>query len=216
MNPADKYTQLKAAVLGAQQAGGISPLGDFPEIQKLYSTEQALAPKQQAVAGDIYNTGVTVANQKAEQEAALRQKLQEIKDMSDPNKYQQVPKKDGGYSFLDPSGKEISAFEYSRITGQSPDKILAQSQNPIDISFVQDYQNLQDFMKAIANNDTETVDAVIDSNNELEKYRDNIPKLMKRFYQAYPTVFGVGGFQGAGTAGQKAGTVFVPSANSIL
>ena len=119
-DPTTEYAQLKSAVLGAQQAGGASPLGNFPELQKLYGDLGSLEPKSQQVAGSAYNAQVQAEN--AERIAA--QKIKEQQDMLDASKYQKVPLSDGGYAFLAPNGQKISASEYAHITGKSEADVL--------------------------------------------------------------------------------------------
>lgn len=208
---------LRSAVLGAQQQGSpASPLGAFPELAKLYQSSFQLPLSNAATQAQGYNLTAKVQNDQEAQEAALREKAQQLKDLQDPGKYQQLPKDDGGYAFLDPTGKEISAFEYSRITGQSPDKILSQSQNPIDVGFMQDYQNLQDYLnaKVNANNDDEAsgiarqIEETVKKNQGVDLSKMRISDVIKRFQQAYPTVFGLK------QAGVKAGTTFLPSSRS--
>src|SRR5688572_6692174 len=111
---------LKMAVLGSG-----TPLGNYPEISALYQPAQDLVQSNIGAASDAFNTNVQVENEKVARKAALdaeAQRLQDeaqrLADASDPSKYQQLPKEDGGYTFLDPSGKEISAYDYSRITGK--------------------------------------------------------------------------------------------------
>lgn len=200
--PADRYAQLVGAIQGAQQAGGSSPLGSFPELDRLYQATAGLPESSQRVAGDAYNAGVQVVNA----EAAAKAEEKRRQDMNDPSKYQQVPKDDGGYAFLDPSGKEISAFEYARITQQDPAKVLADSQNPIDMGFVQDYNNLQDFMNALRGGDTESVDAALKENPELGNYKNDLPGLIEKFKQHYPTVFGR-----TGDGNQPVNRTYVPT-----
>lgn len=205
-DPTTQYAQLKSAVLGAQQAGGASPLGNFPELQKLYGDLGSLEPKSQAVAGDVYNTQVQVANQKAAEAAARAAQ----NDMLDPSKYKQVPISDGGYKFLAPNGQEISANDYSRITGKSLDNILTDSQNPIDMGFKNDYKNLQDFLSAVQNKDTAQVDATIKAQPELDKYRNDLQGLIQRFKDHYPTVFG-----GTQNGNQAVNSTYIPNASVV-
>lgn len=194
----DAYTQLKNAVIGS----GLTS----PETTAYFAPEKNLAASTLANAAGNYNTGVTDANQKAAEKAALEAAAQKQKDLADPSKYQQLPKPDGGYVFLDPTGKEISAFDYSRVTGQDPSKVLSQSQNPIDQGFVNDYTNLQDFMTAIRNNDTTSVDAAIKANPQLENYRQDLPGLIDKFKQHYPTVFG-----GTQNGNQSVNSSYIPN-----
>lgn len=200
---------LKDAVLGGQQEGGGDPFGGYPELDALYAPEMAAIGSNAVTKGAAYNDAVAVANAKAAQAAELQRKQQLVADLSDPNKYQQLPKEDGGYTFLSPNGKEISAFDYSRITGKSIDSILADSQNPIDIGFNKDWANLNDYLDAWYQGDKDKVKQFQDAQPELKSITDP-QDIVNRFRQAYPTVFGQGGFAGKGTAGQPTGSTYIP------
>ena len=142
--PSDAYATLKSAVLGAQvnPQPGASPLGSFPELAKLYSTAPQVAQTQLSSAAPNYNTGVTVANQEAARAAASAAASAKLAALQDPSKYKQVQKPDGGYAFYDPLGNEISAAQFAAINNTTPAKVLADSQNPIDIAYHQDFNNL--------------------------------------------------------------------------
>lgn len=198
-DPTTEYAQLKAAVMGAQQAGGASPLGNFPELEKLYGNVNPQAQKSQQVAGNVYNAQVDEANAKKARETQNA--------MLDASKYSRVPAADGGWNFIAPNGQLISANDYSRITGQSLDKVLSNSQNPIDQGFADDYNNLQDFLSAIRNKDTAKVNATIADNPELDKYKNDLPGLIQTFKEHYPTVFG-----GNKSGNQPVNSTYIPNA----
>lgn len=189
-------------------------LGMSSDINAAYQSAEQLPQSNAVMQAGGYNDAAQVENAKAAKRAALEAQAQKAADMADPSKYQMLPKDDGGYQFVAPNGKEISAYDYSRITGSPIDSILKDSQNPIDIGFVQDFSNLQNFMQAVLNKDKETVDSIVSQNKELENYRNDIPGLLKRFRQAYPTVFGGGGFQGRNTPGVRAGSTYIPAGQS--
>ena len=201
---------LKAAVLGATSNTPGATLGGYPDIAQYYAPEIAAANSNAQVNAQGYNDAAQVANAEAARTAALQAKAQAAADLADPSKYQRLPKEDGGYSFLDPAGKEISAYDYSRITGNSLETVLAGSLNPVDVGFQQDFSNLQDFMNAISGGDKKKVKKYTGATPELLNYEKDIPGLIEKFKRAYPTVFGLGGFQGRGTAGQRVGTAYVP------
>lgn len=210
-DPTTQYAQLKSAVLGAQQAGGASPLGNFPELSKLYGDLSDLQPKAQAVQGAAYNAQVEDANAKAA--AARAASAQNA--MLDPSKYQRVPAGDGGWNFIAPNGQQISANDYSRITGKSLDEVLKNSQNPIDTSFQEDYKNLNDYIKnKIASAQDPNSDAAKQVAAIEQKVKDSygidlkgaqISDVMNAFQQAYPTVFG------GNKTGVPAGQTFIPT-----
>jgi hypothetical protein len=213
--------QLKAAILGSKPGKAPASVAPTSDLTKLYATNFALPTSNAVTQGTGYNDAVLVANAKAAAEAArqkkltmLKEKEQAILDRTDPNKYQQVPKEDGGYTFLDPSGKQISAFDYARVTGKAPDAVLSQSQNPIDIGFVQDYQNLQNYLNAKANSNhnpeakqlASDIEAKVKEAHGVDLGKMSMEAVQKRFHQQYPTVFGLK------KAGIQSGQVYIPSA----
>jgi hypothetical protein len=167
------------------------------------------------VQGASYNAQVQDANAQAAAKAAADAKVQQEKDMLDPSKYQRVPAQDGGYNFIAPNGQPISANDYSRITGQSLDKVLANSQNPIDTSFQQDYKNLQSYIngKIASKGDpnsagakqAKAIEDKVQQQYGIDLHKANIQDVMNAFQAAYPTVFG-----GAGR-GVPTGQTFIPS-----
>lgn len=221
----DNYEQLKAAVQGSTQQGApTSPLGSFPELAKLYSSAFQLPLSNAASKGLGAQTDVKVYNQKAAEEEAKANQLDELKlqaqslqDAQDPSKFQQVAKDDGGYGFYDGAGNEISAFEFARATGKSPADVLAQSQNPIDIGFNQDYKQLQDYLNAKANSKNDqtaadtakNIEAIVKKNYGVDLHKMQIKDVIKQFQSAYPTVFG------GNRKGVPAGQTFIPGKNSL-
>ena len=203
MNPDEQFNQLKAAVQGTEQAGTpTSPLGNFPELAKMYGSSFQL-PQIQAAGNATANlAGDVAAKQQTDAKAAAQAKA----DLMDPSKYTQLPKKDGGYAFLDPNGQEVSAYQYARITGQSLDKILGQSENPIDQGFVQDYTNLQDYLKAWVNKDQAAITAFQTDNPSLKDVKTP-QQLTELFKQHYPTVFG-----GTQNGNQPTTSTYIPNA----
>lgn len=213
LQPANQYAALVGAIHGAQQAGGFSPIGNFPELQRLYQATAGLPESSQRVAGAAYNAQQEAENQKKAAAAAASA----ASDATDPSKYTRVAKSDGGFAFLDPNGKEISAFEYARIKGVSPTDVLKGSLNPIDKRFAQDYKQLEDYInnKANAKNDPKAKAAAQATEKQVKKlYNINLHssqpnEVFNALIKAYPTVFG-----GTGAGRQKANTL-LPSSNQI-
>lgn len=209
--PADQYATLKAAVLGASAntAPGASPLGNFPEIAKLYSSNAAVAQSDLNSAGPQYNTKVQVANDEAATSAA--------RAASGAGKYQQKPTGDGGFKFYGPDGQEMSAAQFAAATGASVGDLLKDSQNPIDRAFLQDYQQLNDYInnKANAKNDPKARSAAQKVETQVRKlygiqlHQQNPNQVIQAFVQAYPTVYG------GHTAGRQGTSTLLPSANTI-
>lgn len=222
MDPEGQYAALKSAILGATSAS--SPVGNIPELAKYYALPGAVGPTRLANAGGNFNTGVADSNNKAAAAEAKANQIDELKaqaqaaqDANDPNKFQQVAKKDGGYAFYDGAGKEISAFQYARATGKDPAQVLSKSQNPIDIGFTKDYKQLQDYLNAKANSKNDAgaaetaknIEDIVKKQYGIDLHKMKISDVIQRFQQAYPTVFG-------GTnRGIPAGQTFIPGKNAI-
>lgn len=118
---------------------------------------------------------------------------------TDPSKYQKIQTQDGGYKFYGPDGKEVSAIDYARVNNTTPDKVLADSQNPIDIAFQQDYQQLQNYFSAKLNSKTDpdaaataaTIEKKVKDDYGIDLSKQNHQQVVQSFMQAYPTVFGL-------------------------
>lgn len=197
---AGNYAALKSAVLGAQAntAPGASPLGSFPELAQLYSSDTQLGQTQLNNAAPFYNNGVQVENDRAAAASAASAARKKLEDLQDPSKYKQEQKDDGGYAFYDPLGQEISAAQYAAITNKSPSEILKNSQNPIDIAFREDYDQLQNYIKDKANaradgeaaNRAKATESKINELYGIDLSQQSPQDVIESFKNAYPTVFG--------------------------
>lgn len=198
--PADQYAQLKSAVLGAQTntAPGASPIGSFPELDRLNASSHDLTKLRLTSAAPNYNSGVDAAAAEAEAKANAQAAAQKLKDLSDPNKYQQVETDDGGFKFYDPTGQEISASDFARVHNTTPNEVLKHSQNPIDKAYQQDFAQLQDYIrnKADSKNDPAAAAAAKATEDQVKKafgidlHTQNPAEVIAAFKAAYPTVYG--------------------------
>lgn len=164
--------------LGASQNAVLQPIHDIT-----YNHLQTGAAANAA----INQAQIDVAAQKA---AAAAQ--------NDPNKYTRVQAPDGGWNFYGPDGKPVSAADFARVKQVPVDKVLGDSQNPIDIAFQQDYQQLQNYFKDkinAAHNQTAADNAAATEAAVKKNYGVNLASLnhqqvVQQFMQSYPTVFG--------------------------
>lgn len=214
----DNYDALKSAVLGATQQGApTSPLGSFPELAKLYGSSFQLPLSSGATKAQAGQTDITVGNQQAAQQAQQQMAAQQLKNLQDPSKYQQIKAQDGGFKFYDPTGKEISAYDYANVTGKNPSDLLKNSENTIDKSYLQDYKNLQDYINAkIASKNDPTaadkaaaIEGQVKSQYGIDLGRMQIQDVIGSFKQAYPTVYG------STNTGVPAGQTLIPSASAV-
>jgi len=161
-----------------------SPLGSFPELSNMYRSSFQLPLSNAQMQAQSAHDAITIANQKKAEE--IRKKY--AQDLLDPSKYQRVKKSDGGYAFIGPDGKEVSASAYADLIGRNPKDVLQDSENPIDIAYAQDFDNLQDFLKATLTGDTEKAKQYYALNPGLEKMKPD--EVIRQFKEAYPTVYG--------------------------
>lgn len=144
----------------------------------------------------IASAGANIAQQ---QVAAAKAAATAAQAAQDPSKYQRIQKQDGGYQFLDGAGHEISAAQYASAVGASPDKVLADSTNPIDIAFQQDYNQLQKYFTDKINSKTDptaaaeakTIEDKVKENYGIDLAKQNHAQVVQSFVKAYPTVFGL-------------------------
>lgn len=213
--PADQYATLKSAVLGAQvnTAPGASPLGSFPELSKLYSTAPELSKIQLNSAAPNYNAGVDAAAEDAQRKADASAAAQKLKDEQDPSKYKQVQTDDGGYKFYDPLGNEISASQFAAVNNTTPNEILKHSQNPIDVAFQQDFNQLQGYIRNKANSAkdpaaksaAQAVETQVRKLYGIDLHQQNPAQVIAAFQAAYPTIYG------GTTAGKQGTSTLLPS-----
>lgn len=194
--------QLRQATLGASNIQTpTSPLGSFPELSQMYQSSFQLPQAAGAASALSGQAGLAVQ----EQEAAAKAK-------TDKSKYQRIKKKDGGFAFYDGAGNELSAYDYANAVGAKPSEVLADSENPIDIGYQQDYKNLQDYMEAKFNakgnatlaTKAKEIEKAVKKNFGVDMAKMNPNALIERFKTAYPTVYG------KNNKGVPAGQTFVP------
>lgn len=192
---------LRQATLGATniQTPG-SPLGSFPELSQLYQSSFQL-PQSSGAVNVLANQAQDVVSQ---QKAAASK-----------SNYKKVKTERGGFKFYDPDGNEISANDYASIMGKKASEVLSDSEDPIDIGYLSDYKNLQDYMDAKFNSKgnskaaskAKQIETMIKKNYGVDVGRMNPASLIDQFKSAYPTVYGRTG------KGVPLGQTVIPRAN---
>lgn len=186
---------LVQATLGASKIQTpTSTLGAAPEIAAAYQSNFQLPQSNFGAGAQAGLAQEQVQAQKAAAAAAEKA----ARDKSDPSKYQQIARKDGGYGFYDPEGNEISAADFAHITNKSISDILKNSQNPIDKGFINDYKNLQHYgeLKQNSSNDpqaraeAEAIEKQIKKAYGVDIHKMPIGDVIDAFKAQYPTVFG--------------------------
>lgn len=189
--PLNNQTALQSAQAGsAAIQDPNNPLGSTlqPQLSAIKDVTYGNLQTGAAASAAVNQAQIQVAAEKAA--AAAK---------NDPSKYQKIQTQDGGYKFYGPDGKEVSAIDYARVNNTTPDKVLADSQNPIDIAFQQDYNQLQKYFSDKLNSKTDTTAATEAANIE-KKVKDeygidlasqNHQQVVQSFMQAYPTIFGL-------------------------
>lgn len=193
---ADYLATYRDAVLNAANSGTPQGISD-PTVAKLFSGSFE-ANRGNAAGGAL---GVANSLQAAEEKRAAeaaraaqmdanKKKIAELQAMNDPKNYLKVPKDDGGFDFKDPMGKPITAWQYAKVTGEDPDKVLKGSNNSRDLQMIEDWTNMKKLGQAVAAGDSEFVNQVYSQHPELKgtTYQD----LLRKFRDSYPTFFGEG------------------------
>lgn len=171
--------QAPASTLGASQAPELAAMA-LPDFQLPVSGGATSILSAQA--GDI------VEQQK--KAAALAEKKK--KDLADVNNYKIVRKDDGGYDYFDPDGNQVDIATLAERTGAKPSDLVKDSENPIDKQYMEDYNNLQEYLSALINKDKETLDAIRSERPELSKYdseggQEKLIQDFKNYYKRYYT-----------------------------
>ena len=141
---------------------------------KINASPAASAGKKAAVQANVDEqqrvAGIDAKNKKDQ----LDQKFEN--DAKDPSKAQMVMRSDhSGYDFFDGAGKPMNINSFSLLTGKRPDELLADSSNPRDQKFVQDYKTMRDLSNAWVNGDNQT----------LAKYRAADPQKFNEIVTQY-------------------------------
>lgn len=190
-----------------------SPLGNFPELSQMYATNFS-SPLSGAQAGvDQAHDKVSVSN--AAQAASDAQA--QAAAFADKDKYTVQQLGDGGFDFFGPDGQKVTAAQYANNTGQKLTDVLKDSQNPIDIRYVQDQTNLTKYLQAKANSKFDPKQAAIAKQIEDETYKayglnlgqQNPKNLISLMQQNYPTIYGANKNNAPGFSGTS---TFLPSA----
>lgn len=193
-----------------------SPIGYYPELAQAYASSFDRLGRQTQQAGDEFNTGVQTEAQAAQRKSDLEARAQRLQDMTDPNKYQKIKKDDGGFDFIDPQGQQVDIATLAQRTGTKAIDWIKDSENPIDVQYLNDYSNLQDFMNAVLSKDKKKRDSFISTDKNLQRYtqgRGGIDRLLRDFkmsYQRYYTPRSIN----PQAWGQAPGRVVVPTAQS--
>lgn len=162
-----------------------NPLGasNAPEIAKLYAASYGLQDAKGLASAKVSQA----QDEKDAADAAAKLAAQKEADMSNFKAYKIVKKGDGGYDFYDPNGQQVDIATLAQRTGVKPSDVLADSENPIDVQYVNDYKNLQGFIQAVLSGDTKTKDAYVKAKPELKKFnnKNGINDLIMQFRRSY-------------------------------
>lgn len=193
----DPFASLKAAAQNAANtqiaaakttAGAQAPAvgyGTMPEVTKSMESSYALPIAQDQAGLAAYNASVKTSGSGGGSGGAKA-------------KFKMVKKPDGGYAFFDADGNQLSAFEYAQAMGATPDQVLADSENPIDIRYRKDFEELQNYISSLgqyksnpdARDYVDTTNAAVLEATGLDLSKVNAQEVIEKFKQAYPTVYG--------------------------
>lgn len=184
--------ELKKLTQQFVQAANVSaPTTSIPELANYFKSAFMAPNIKRGVGAGAALSGQRAQEADAADEMARKKKIQELADQADPTKYEKVRKTDGGFQFLDPTGKEIDINTFAQRTGQRRVDILEDSENPVDQEYINDWQNMNELAQAFYNNDTATIQAYQSANPELANRKP--ADLMSELIRKYPHIYGRGG-----------------------
>lgn len=183
----------KVAQAFVQAAKMDGPTSYIPEVTGYSQAANFEGAVKQGIAGSGSLAGQRAQEADAADKAARDAKIRELSDKLDPSKYRKERKADGGFAFFDPSGKEIGIDRYAQVTGYRLADILKDSENPIDLEFINDWSNMNSLMQSMYNGDQSTVDAFIQQNPSLKNMKPQ--DLMTELIRKYPHLYGRGSYQ---------------------
>jgi hypothetical protein len=136
------------------------------------------------VAGDIVEQQRAAAAAAARAAALAKQKAE---DLSDPKKYRQVKKADGGFDWFDPEGNQVDIATLTQRTQTKPADWLSDSENPVDIQYLEDNKNLNDYIKAKLSKNQKKIQAYEEAQPDLAQYQGQggAHDLISRFQKTY-------------------------------
>jgi hypothetical protein len=174
----------------------------------MYATSFS-SPVSNARAGVEYSQDQTAVEnaKKAAAEAEARAHA-----FQDAKNYTVQQRDDGGFGFYGPDGKEVSASQYANNTGQKLTDILKDSQNPIDIRYINDQKNLTKYLQAKSQSKfdpkqaaiAKQIESEVSSTHKINLSQANPQQLIQMMQQNYPTIYGANqnnapGFSGSST-----------------
>ena len=163
------------------------------------AVDGAFSASQNASFFDQGSKGIAVGSAQIDQnqrENAARE-IKKIKeqqdDIKDPSKYKIERKADGGFAFYGPDGKEVGIDNYTKNTGVRAVDILKDSENPIDMQYLDEYDNLRGLIQAVNDGDDTFVAAFQQKNPDLAGRTPD--DYMKAFTARYPHIYGTGTYE---------------------
>lgn len=165
-----------------------------PELQNYFKAAFMEPNVKRGIQAGGALSGQRAQEADAADEMARKAKIDDLQNQADPSKYTKVRKTDGGFQFLDPTGKEIDINTFAQRTGQRRADILKDSENPVDQEYISDWNNMNDLAQAFYNNDTATIQAYQAANPNLANRKP--AELMSELIRKYPHIYGRGGSGG--------------------
>lgn len=192
-----RFLQTLLAANNPTNLGG-SPLGNGADIQNLQNLAQ-LQFKAGAAAPAIAAAGGAAKSKAAEEAAAaeaarqqqiasVKQKISDNADLADdPKNYKAQINDKGGYTFYDPSGKEIIAAQYAKATNQRLTDVFKDSQDPHQQDFSKTYKQVAAYGKALATGDKKTAEKLFESDPAFGQFArgKTFKQVVDAFHQGY-------------------------------
>ena len=188
------FEQLQAQLNQPTTSGaGPSPFYDFPELSAMNATTYSQLGKG-GIRGQLAGETSRIVE---EQQRSMKAAQSEYSK----GKYERVPNEVGGWTFHDPDGNAITAYDYSKNTGKSIKEVLSDSLDPGDMKFVGSYEDFQDLSthpeewleKKVKRIDSQVSNAEItqeDGEARKEHFKQAEPQqILNELFQRYKHIF---------------------------
>lgn len=162
---------------------------------------------------------VEADNAERARRAALQQEIDDLNGRLDPGQYTVTPTDSGGLSFTNGAGEEVSARDYAALTGQTLAEVLRDSNDPNDIQFVQDYNDVNELVRAMVTQDTEFLAQLKTFDpDRYEALIDRSPEDIRLAFQTYyGSYYGLQNDQtGEAAAPVQQGSNFAPNTSRTI
>lgn len=189
MNQGD-LSQFADAIISPKSASELKSY--IPEVEKFFSGQARNDFVTPIGKGAATASGEIGRANEQKRQASVSARKEDLQRRLDPGNYERKRKDDGGFAFYDPDGKEIDIATYAKVTGRRRADILSDSENPLDLKYLADYQDTLGVINAINTGDVAALQEYSAAQPALKGMTPD--ELLKRLMKQYPHMYGMGSY----------------------